>query len=58
MDDLRLGLGYNWFGFTDEDLSLDEYTDKGFFIDLGWRFDESLFGWGDDEGRVGESRSR
>ncbi|MBT8395660.1 MAG: hypothetical protein KJN92_01785, partial [Gemmatimonadetes bacterium] len=57
--DLRLGLGYNWFGFTDDDLSLDEYTDKGFFIDLGWRFDESLFGLGDDDDRrVGEDRRR
>ncbi len=54
---MRLGVGYNWFGFTDEDLSLDDYTDKGFYIDLGLRFDESLFGFGDDDRqRVGEAR--
>lgn len=43
-DDLRLSAGYNWFGFRDEELALDEPTDRGFYIGLGWRFDEGLFG--------------
>jgi hypothetical protein len=56
---MRLGAGYNWFGFTDDDLSLDEYTDKGFWVGLGLSFDESLFGFGDDSGRrVGGSPRR
>jgi len=56
---LRLGVGYNWFGFSDEDLALDEYTDRGFFIDLGWAFDETLFGLGaEDDARQGENPHR
>jgi hypothetical protein len=49
---LRLGAGYNWFGFSEGDLTLDEYTDKGFFIGLGLTFEENLFGFGHD-GRRG-----
>jgi hypothetical protein len=56
---MRLGAGYNWFGFKDDDLSLDEYTDKGFFVGLGLSFDESLFGFGDNgRRRVGAPSRR
>jgi len=51
---LRLAAGYNWFGFRDDDLALDDYTDRGLYLDLTWRFDETLFGLGDDGARVGE----
>ncbi|NCG33896.1 MAG: hypothetical protein GWP44_13580 [Proteobacteria bacterium] len=43
---LRLGVGYNVFGFSDADLGADEYTDHGFYVDFGLTFDERLFGLG------------
>ncbi|MEZ4417320.1 MAG: SdrD B-like domain-containing protein [Gemmatimonadota bacterium] len=53
-DGLRLSVGYNWFGFRDDDLGLDQYTDKGLFVDLSWRFDEATLGLSGTERRVGE----
>ena len=43
---MRVGAGYNIFGFIDDDLAADEYTDQGFYIDFGLTFDERLFGLG------------
>ena len=45
-DRMRVGAGYNIFGFIDDDLAADEYTDQGFYIDFGLTFDERLFGLG------------
>ncbi len=44
VDDLRIGLGYNVFGFRDRDLRDTEYTMKGLYLRLDYKFDESLFG--------------
>ncbi len=43
---LRVAAGYNLFGFTDKDLNTFGTTRKGAYIDLGFKFDESLFGFG------------
>lgn len=52
-DNLRLAGGYNAFGFRDRELSQEEYTDRGFYLQLGFKFDETLFGHGEpDRGRV------
>ncbi|MDQ0289415.1 SdrD B-like domain-containing protein [Oligosphaera ethanolica] len=42
--DLRLAFGYNFEGFEDRDFSRGERWDKGFFVALHWKFDESIFG--------------
>ena len=41
---LRLGVGYNFFGFTDRDLGAEDYTQRGVYISLRLKFDESLMG--------------
>ncbi|MGH7645885.1 MAG: hypothetical protein ACREMR_09900, partial [Gemmatimonadales bacterium] len=41
---LRIALGFNLFGFRDADLTGVNATQQGLYIDLGWKFDESLFG--------------
>lgn len=43
-NNLRVAAGYNLFGFWDDELSIDEQTDRGFYVQLGFKFDESLFG--------------
>ncbi|MGI9628108.1 MAG: OmpA family protein, partial [Longimicrobiales bacterium] len=43
-DGLRLAGGYNAFGFSDEELTEGVPTDRGFYIDLSWTFDDGLFG--------------
>jgi hypothetical protein len=42
-DNLRLAGGYNLFGVRDRDLLERTATDRGFYIQLGFKFDESLF---------------
>ena len=41
---LRVGAGYNIFGFRDADLTGQNTTDRGFYLLIGWKFDEALFG--------------
>jgi hypothetical protein len=41
--DLWLSAGVNWTGFSDRDLTAGEYTNRGFFIRLRYKFDENLF---------------
>ena len=54
-DNLRLAAGYNAFGFRDRELSVEEYTDRGFYLQLGYKFDETLFGRDTpDRGRLDE----
>ena len=43
-DNLRAGLGYNFNGFSDRDLTQEEYTSHGLYLALRLKFDESLFG--------------
>jgi hypothetical protein len=41
--DLWLSAGYNWTGFSDRDLDSGEYTNRGAYIRLRFKFDENLF---------------
>ena len=41
-DNLRVGLGYNVFGFTDSDLTEEQYTSRGFYLAMRMKIDESL----------------
>jgi hypothetical protein len=43
MENLWLSAGYNWFGYKDADLTASDYTNKGAFIRLRYKFDEDLF---------------
>ncbi|MGI9628932.1 MAG: OmpA family protein, partial [Longimicrobiales bacterium] len=45
-DNFRVAVGYNAFGFTDQDLTSDLPTDHGLYVDVGFAFDEGLFGFG------------
>lgn len=40
---LWLAAGVNWSGFNDRDLVGSDYTRKGVYIRLRWKFDEDLF---------------
>ncbi len=40
---LWLSAGYNFAGFSDRDLVGSDYTNKGFYIRLRFKFDENLF---------------
>ena len=48
-DNVRLAVGYNVFGFRDDDLTESEYTDQGFYIALRMKFDETLLRRKEDE---------
>ncbi len=43
MKNLRLAAGWNAFGFHDNDLSGTEHTDRGPYLNLGFKVDETLF---------------
>jgi hypothetical protein len=43
MKNLRLATGYNVFGYTDRDFEALGYTQKGLYLDIGFKFDEALF---------------
>ena len=42
-DNLWLSAGYNWFGFHDDDLTAADYTQRGPYLRMRWKFDENLF---------------
>lgn len=42
-DGVWVSLGYNRFGFRDPDLSGSDYTQRGAYLRLRWKFDENLF---------------
>ncbi len=44
--DVRGALGYNVFGFRDDDLSALDHTDHGPYLRIGVKFDERLLGLG------------
>jgi hypothetical protein len=50
-NNLRLGVGYNVIGFHDRDLGAEDYTQKGVYLALRFKFDEELFGLGRKEGQ-------
>ena len=54
-ENLWLSGGYNLFGFKDKDLTGADYTDKGFFVRLRYKFDETLFDWKKDAKLRGEA---
>lgn len=43
MENLWLSAGYNWFGYRDADLTAGDYTNKGVYVRLRYKFDEDLF---------------
>jgi hypothetical protein len=43
MANLWLSAGYNFFGYKDEDLASGDYTNKGGYIRLRYKFDEDIF---------------
>lgn len=45
---LWLSVGFNWRGFSN-DLGVDDYTNRGVYIRLRTKFDESLFGINRDD---------
>lgn len=42
--DFKIALGYNFTGFHDDDFSRGSHWEKGPYLSLTWKFDESLFG--------------
>ncbi len=42
--DTRLAAGYNFRGFEDRDFARNDNWQRGFFIALHWKFDESILG--------------
>lgn len=42
-DNLWFSVGYNVFGFIDKDLTAQDYTNRGIYLRLRWKFDEKLF---------------
>ena len=42
-NNLRVGVGYNFGGFRDEDLTQEQYTTRGFYIAVRFKFDEGIF---------------
>jgi len=46
MRNLRLAAGYNVFGFTDRDFESLGYTQRGPYLEFGFKFDESVLGAG------------
>lgn len=43
-ENLWVSVGYNLMGFKDKDLAGEDYTDKGVYIRLRYKFDENVFG--------------
>jgi hypothetical protein len=48
-NNLRLAAGYNVFGFSEDDLADTIATDHGFYFHIGLKFDEALFGIGEEQ---------
>jgi uncharacterized repeat protein (TIGR01451 family) len=44
MENLWLSGGYNFHGYRDDDFANGEYTNKGAYLRLRYKFDEDLFG--------------
>lgn len=44
-ENLRVGVGYNAIGFTEDDLDVQGYNKEGIYFDFKYKFDENLFDW-------------
>ena len=55
MENLWLSGGYNFVGYRDEDLTAGEYTSKGAYLRLRYKFDEDLFKASDSAKRANSS---
>jgi large repetitive protein len=44
-ENMWVSAGYNIFGFKDRDLQGQDYTERGFYLRLRYKFDETLFDW-------------
>ncbi len=40
---LRLAIGFNFFGYEDEDLAANNYTQAGTYLGFSYKFDEQIF---------------
>ncbi len=40
---LRLATGFNFFGYEDEDLAVNNYTQPGAYLGFSYKFDEQIF---------------
>ncbi len=40
---LMLAVGFNWSGFSDRDMGDSDYTQRGIYLRLRWKFDETVF---------------
>jgi hypothetical protein len=49
MRNVRLAAGYNVFGFTDRDFESLGYTQRGPYVEFGFKFDEALLNAGRKE---------
>ncbi len=47
MDNLTVGVGYNWRGFRDDDLTGSDYSNRGWVLNVRYKFDEDIFKGGD-----------
>ncbi|MDB5940264.1 MAG: outer membrane protein precursor, partial [Polaromonas sp.] len=45
MKDLWISAGYNWLGLKDKDLTGADYTSKGIYLRLRFKFDETSLGF-------------
>ena len=46
MENLWVSAGYNFFGYRDDDLAAGDYTNRGVYVRLRYKFDEDLFASG------------
>jgi hypothetical protein len=38
-----VGVGYNWRGFRDDELTGSDYTNRGWVFNVRYKFDEDIF---------------
>ena len=57
-ENLWLSAGYNVFGFKDKDLAGADYTDRGVYVRMRYKFDETLFDWKRDAKLRGEAEEK
>jgi len=53
---LWLSAGYNVFGYHDDDLTAGEYTNKGAYVRLRYKFDETTLGMGAEAPAAGRAQ--
>ena len=49
-----ISVGYNWTGFTDRDLAASDYTQRGVYLRVRMKFDESALASGHSKGAKAE----